>query len=119
MDMKIKIKRIYENADTDDGYRMLIDRLWPRGIKKTDARLDEWNKNISPSSELRKWFNHQPERFASFKEKYIDELKTCTQELKRLKLISTQQPLTLLYAAKNPEINNAVILLEVLQNIKP
>ncbi|MBS1488255.1 MAG: DUF488 domain-containing protein [Bacteroidetes bacterium] len=114
----MKIKRIYDQPETEDGYRVLIDRLWPRGISKEKATIDEWNKEVTPSTELRKWFGHKPELFEKFKGLYKEELKTKKDELKRLKAIANKQNLTLLYGAKDPHINHAVILLEVLKKIK-
>lgn len=110
----IHIKRIYEDPAQDDGYRILVDRLWPRGMKKEDAHLNEWNKIISPSAELRKWFNHEPEKFPEFEAKYLLELKQHEDELNRIRDIAGKQPVTLLYAAKDPQINQAVILEKVL-----
>ncbi len=114
----IKIKRIYDVYEETDGYRVLIDRLWPRGIKKENAKLDEWDKEIAPSNELRKWYNHQENLFEQFKQKYIEELQSHKEDLKRLKVISKSQNLTLLYASKVPNINNASVLLEVLNSLK-
>ncbi|MBS1491357.1 MAG: DUF488 domain-containing protein [Bacteroidetes bacterium] len=111
----MKIKRIYDKPEPDDGYRMLVDRLWPRGISKEAAALNEWNKEIAPSTDLRQWFNHTPELFSEFKKRYRQELKTKAGELKRIKSIARQQNLTLLYAAKDPAINQAVVLLEILK----
>lgn len=111
----IFIKRIYDPYDEADGYRVLIDRLWPRGIKKEDARLSAWEKEAAPSNELRKAFNHKPELFEEFREKYLAELRT--QDDKILKLdelarISKEQKVTLLYAAKDPIHNHAKVLCE-------
>ncbi|HVY75547.1 MAG TPA: DUF488 domain-containing protein [Puia sp.] len=110
----ISIKRIYDEPSPGDGYRMLVDRIWPRGVKKTSAKLDEWNKQLPPSDELRKWFNHKPERFKAFEEKYRLELEKQTEELKRVKALARHQELTLLYGAKDPEMNQAVVLRAVL-----
>lgn len=110
----IKIKRIYEDAESDDGYRMLIDRLWPRGVSKEEAKLDEWNKELAPSTELRKWFDHTPERFEEFKKRYLEELKSQEEELNRLHAMAKSKEITLLYAAKAKDINNAVVLRELL-----
>lgn len=98
----------------EDGYRMLVDRLWPRGIKKEAANVDEWNKNIAPSTELRKWFAHKPENFARFAALYKAELARKTEELNRIKSIAMKHGLTLLYAAKNEKVNHARVLLEEL-----
>ncbi len=114
----MKIKRIYESPEPEDGYRMLVDRLWPRGLKKEKAFIDEWNKNIAPSPELRKWFGHKPENFKQFSKLYTTELKTKAAELKRIKSIQKNQNLTLLYAAKDTQINHAAVLLKVLLTVK-
>lgn len=114
--MKINIKRIYETPDNKDGYRILIDRLWPRGIAKTEAHIDEWIKEIAPSNELRKWFGHQPELFGEFSKKYKAELKDKTELLSKIKSIAKKQTVTLLYGAKDTVHNQAVILQEVLNN---
>ena len=111
----IQIKRIYEDASPDDGYRILVDRLWPRGISKVRAKLDEWNKEIAPSTEIRKWFEHKTERFQEFSDLYKEELSDKKDELNRIKTIAEKQKITLLYAARDPKINQAIILLEVLK----
>ena len=117
MKRKISAKRIYELADEGDGYRMLVDHLWPRGLKKEDARLDEWNKKIAPSNELRKWFAHKPERFDEFVLRYREELHTKTDELLRLNQIADSRGLTLLFAAKDTNHNQAVVLLQLLNSM--
>lgn len=114
MKKTIDIKRIYEKPDAQDGYRMLVDRVWPRGLSKEDAKLDEWNKDIAPSTELRKWFGHRQERFAEFSERYKDELLRKQERLERLKKIAGKQKLCLLYGAKNEKQNQAVVLQQVL-----
>lgn len=111
---QINIKRIYEEPSEGDGYRILVDRLWPRGISKEEAKLDEWNKEIAPSTELRKWFDHKPERFEEFGHLYREELRTRTEELDRLKSLVKKKVVTFLYGAKDPAINQAVILKELL-----
>lgn len=113
----IKTKRIYEAAANDDGYRVLVDRLWPRGISKESAKIDEWLKEIAPSSELRKWFDHQDELYDEFNQRYKIELENQTENLQRLKDIAQKQALTLLYGAKNEQHNQAVVLLEVLKSM--
>lgn len=110
----IRIKRIYEKASPDDGYRILVDRLWPRGISKEVAQLDEWDKEIAPSAELRKWFDHKAERFNEFSLKYRLELKEKGNLTDALKQTAKKKTITLLYAAKDPEINQAIILKDVL-----
>lgn len=108
--METRIKRVYLPAEESDGYRVLVDRLWPRGIKKENAKVDLWAKALAPSTELRKWFNHIPERFPEFKDKYIAELKANPEALSILDEIRNHDVVTLLYAAKDEEHNNAVVL---------
>lgn len=110
----INIKRIYDAASDDDGYRILVDRLWPRGISKDRAKLDEWDKNIAPSAELRKWFDHQEERFVEFSKRYIEELHLQIEELHRLKEIAKKKNVTLLYGAKDTHLNQAIVLRKAL-----
>lgn len=110
----IQIKRIYEEPNSNDGYRMLVDRLWPRGVSKLEAKLDEWNKDIAPSAELRKWFDHKDERFGEFSKRYEAELQAKTEELERIRALSETKTLTLLYGAKNTEANQALVLLKIL-----
>lgn len=112
----ILVKRIYEEASADDGFRVLVDRIWPRGISKERAKLDEWNKEIAPSTELRKWFDHKEERFEEFKLLYKKELEEKKENLNRMKEIARKGNLTLLYAAKNTEMNQAVILRDMILN---
>jgi uncharacterized protein YeaO (DUF488 family) len=114
----IQIKRIYEAPAKEDGYRILVDRLWPRGVKKENAKLDEWNKNLAPSDQLRKWFDHRPERFKEFEKRYRDELSELKNELKRIKKLSKSGTVTLLYGAKDQEMNQAVVLLKILNRMK-
>lgn len=114
----MKIKRIYDEPASTDGYRVLIDRMWPRGISKQEAAIDEWNKDVAPSPELRKWFNHEPEKFEEFKARYIAELKSRTEQINRLHSIASKGELTLLYGAKDTHNNQAVVLLEHLKTQK-
>jgi len=111
-----RLKRIYDAPSKEDGYRILVDRLWPRGQRKDAAQLDEWNKAISPSPALRKWFGHQPARFAAFATKYRDELAAKKADLDRLRGIAKTKPVTLLYAAKDQQNNQAVVLKQVLES---
>lgn len=110
----IKIKRVYEPPLDDDGFRVLVDRLWPRGISKVSAAINEWNKEVAPSNELRKWFDHVPERFEAFKTKYIEELNHQKDQINHLKSLAENQPLTLVYSAKDEKHNQAVVLQLVL-----
>ncbi|MCM3588009.1 DUF488 domain-containing protein [Mesobacillus maritimus] len=114
---EIVIKRIYEPFEEQDGYRVLIDRLWPRGISKEQAQLNEWAKEIAPSPSLRKWFGHKPERFIEFKNQYLIELYEDHVKVNKMKEIiqkSNFQKVTLLYGAKNSKYNHAVVLLNEL-----
>lgn len=113
----LKIKRVYLPAEESDGYRILIDRLWPRGVNKTQAHIDRWEKTLAPSTTLRQWFGHKPERFAEFSRRYESELRT-NPALDALFQALCQHPtVTLLYAAKDEQHNNAVVLQQVLQNV--
>lgn len=113
----IKLKRIYEDPSKQDGYRLLVDRVWPRGIAKEKARLDEWNKEIAPTTQLRKWFGHVPERFKAFSEKYREELKDKEETLKKIKEIAEKQQVCLLYGAKDKEHNQAVVLKSIIESL--
>ena len=110
----IVIKRVYEDASENDGYRILVDRLWPRGVSKEEAKLDEWDKIIAPSTELRKWFDHKEERLQEFALRYKEELLQQEEELNRLRKIATTKKITLLYGAKDPVINQAIVLKNIL-----
>ena len=108
--MSITIKRIYESADPKDGYRVLVDRLWPRGIKKEAAHIDQWLKEVAPSSKLRTWFHSGAGSFTEFKKKYLAELKE-NPALKELKsMVKEHKKLTLLYGSKDEKNNHALIL---------
>jgi|SRR5690606_20090111 len=109
-----EVKRIYDAPAKADGYRVLVDRLWPRGVRKEEAELDEWNKDVAPSTALRKQFDHQPDRFAAFSAQYREELLNKTAELDRLRAHAKNKRVTLLYAAKDEQVNHAVVLKEVL-----
>lgn len=113
----ISIKRIYEKPAVSDGYRILVDRIWPRGISKDAAKLKEWKKELGPSNELRKWFGHVPERFPEFSKRYKIELKLQMEELKRIKKISTEKNVCILYGAKDEKHNQAVVIKSVLESI--
>lgn len=114
----IKIKRIYELPSTEDGLRILVDRLWPRGIAKERAAIDYWYKEITPSNSLRKWFAHKEDRFNEFSKLYKEELKSQEEVLNKVKMFSTKKPVTLIYAAKDPKINHAIVLKKVIEKIK-
>lgn len=113
----IKIKRIYESPSVEDGLRILVDRLWPRGVKKEQAHIDYWYKEITPSNDLRKWFAHKEENFEKFSELYREELRSQEEILEQIKKWSAEKPVTLIYAAKDPKINHAIVLKKVLDKI--
>jgi uncharacterized protein YeaO (DUF488 family) len=106
----VRIKRAYEPASRTDGTRILVDRLWPRGLKKTDAKIDVWLKEIAPSTELRKWFGHDPERWPEFRKRYKAEARQHPEELARLRSLAKKGPLTLVYSAHDESHNDAVVL---------
>lgn len=112
--MKIKTKRIYEPAADSDGFRILVDRLWPRGMKKEEVHIDLWLKEVAPSTELRKWFNHEPEKWEQFMEKYHAELKGAAAFEELIALAEKHKTLTLLYGAKDEQYNQAVALKQFL-----
>ncbi|TFJ93422.1 DUF488 domain-containing protein [Lentibacillus salicampi] len=115
--MPVHLKRIYEEAEQDDGVRVLVDRVWPRGMAKDKAQLDHWLKEIGPSNELRKWFGHDPDKYDEFKQKYKEELKEGDQqeELQKLKKLTKEhdKKLTLLFSAKDEDHNQARVLKEI------
>lgn len=116
----ITIKRVYEKKTSVDGYRVLVDRLWPRGLSKAKAAIDLWMKEIGPSNELRKWFNHDPAKWDEFKTKYQSELKNKKDLIKQLKdLQKEHKKLTLLYGAHDEQHNQAVVIAELLRNSHP
>lgn len=118
--MALKIKRVYAPAEKSDGVRMLVDRLWPRGISREKARIDEWMKEIAPSTTLRKRFHHQPERWEEFRKLYRLELEDDDKKamIRRLRSTSRKSTVTLLFAAKDEEHNNAVALASIIRSRK-
>ena len=117
--MEIRLKRAYEKPTRGDGFRVLVDRLWPRGVSKQKAKLDEWEKELAPTTELREWFGHEPSRFAEFRRRYIDELRHARPQLAELRRRARTGTLTLVYAAHDSEHNDAVVLAEVLRRGLP
>ncbi len=113
--MAVKIKRVYEPAANTDGYRILIDRLWPRGLSKERARVDKWLKEVAPSTELRKWFNHEPEKWEAFREKYYAELSGSPTFTELQEDIHRHKTVTLLYGARDEQHNDAVALEQFLK----
>ena len=113
----INIKRVYEKPANEDGWRVLVDRLWPRGMKKQSARVDVWMKDVAPSGALRKWFGHEPEKWSEFQKKYRSELKKNKQLIAELKKMEKEhKTLTLLFGAKDQEHNQAVALADALKD---
>jgi uncharacterized protein YeaO (DUF488 family) len=111
--MAFLTKRVYESASADDGYRILVDRVWPRGISKEEAVVDEWARELAPSTELRKWFAHKPERFEEFRRRYREELNDREAEIRALRTRGRDETVTLLFSARDTERNNAVVLAEI------
>lgn len=112
--MSFRLKRAYEPPAPDDGRRILVDRLWPRGLSKDHAHLDDWMKDIAPSTDLRKWFGHDPAKWEEFRRRYRAELDTRAAALDRLRDLAREGTVTLVYAAHDTAHNDAVVLLEVL-----
>ena len=115
----LKIKRAYEKPTPDDGRRILVDRLWPRGITKAEAGIDEWLKDLGPSTGLRQWFGHEPARWVEFRQRYLQELAASAQKamLEKIAQQAGRGPVTLVYSAKDTEHNNAVVLAELIAKI--
>jgi uncharacterized protein YeaO (DUF488 family) len=113
--MPFQIKRAYEKTMPNDGVRVLVDRLWPRGVAKVQAQIDRWEKEIAPSTSLRKWFGHDPARWPEFKRRYFAELDAQRESLDELCKLAANQTVTLIFGAKDTEHNQAVALQEYLQ----
>ena len=111
----IKLKRAYEKSARDDGERILVERLWPRGLTKLQAKVDLWLKDVAPSTELRKWFGHDPDRWGEFRRRYLKELKSKGDLIKLLKRKAKVGTITLIYAARDEEHNGALVLKQFLQ----
>jgi uncharacterized protein YeaO (DUF488 family) len=114
--MDVRLKRAYEPPAASDGYRVLIDRLWPRGVRRDEAQLDEWAKELAPSGELRRWFAHDPERFDEFRRRYTAELAAHEEKLRELRRRARNGTLTLVYGAHDKEHNDAVVLAGILRS---
>ena len=118
--MPVHIKRVYEPASSNDGYRVLIDRLWPRGVKKEPLQLTSWVREASPTTKLRKWFNHEPEKWPEFRKRYFGELASEPEAWKPLLEAAQRGKITLLFSAHDSDHNNAVALAEFLEGrLKP
>ncbi len=119
--MKVALKRAYDKPSTADGARVLVDRLWPRGISKDSARIDAWLRDLAPSNELRKWFHARPAMKAAFRKRYMEELRepkagTALESL--YDMVASRKQVTLIFASKNSEFNNAVVLKELLEGMR-
>jgi uncharacterized protein YeaO (DUF488 family) len=114
--MPIKLKRAYEAAEPDDGYRILVDRIWPRGVSRVAAGIDLWLKEVAPSNELRKWFGHDPAKWSDFRDRYFRELKANPQAVTQLAAQVRKGKVTLVYGAKDADHNQAVALKEYLES---
>jgi uncharacterized protein YeaO (DUF488 family) len=117
----LKTKRVYEKRQADDGVRILVDRLWPRGIRTTEAGIDQWMKNLAPSTDLRLWFGHKVERWPEFRLRYLEGLSAPekTEVLKQIASMALKGNVTLIYAAKDTEHNNAKVLEELISKLMP
>jgi uncharacterized protein YeaO (DUF488 family) len=117
--MDVRVKRAYDAPAPGDGYRVLVDRLWPRGVSRDRARLDAWEKDLAPSTELRSWFGHDPGRFEEFRRRYLEELRTRRPLLAELRRRAREGTVTLVHAARDADRNDAVVLAEVLRRGLP
>ena len=115
MTMDVQIKRAYDEAVPADGYRVLIDHIWPRGVSRERARLDDWARDLAPSDELRRWFDHDPAKFDEFRRRYRDELRDHGDELAELRRRAQTGRVTIVYAARDRDHNNAFVLSELLR----
>ena len=117
--MDVRVKRAYEPVSSGDGYRVLIDRLWPRGVSRRRARLDEWDRDLSPSTELRAWCGHDQSRFDEFRRRYLEELRSHRPRIAELRRHAREGTLTLVHAARDTDHNDAVVLAEVVRRGLP
>ena len=115
MAIDVRTKRVYDPAERADGYRILIDRLWPRGVSRERARLDEWARDLAPSDGLRKWFNHDPKRFAEFRQRYRTELRPHTDRIDEIRARASHGPVTIVYGARDTEHNDATVVAELVR----
>jgi uncharacterized protein YeaO (DUF488 family) len=113
----VKIKRVYNKLAKSDGHRVLVDRIWPRGLRKSEVRIDEWLRELAPSTGLRKWFKHDPGKWNQFKKKYAVELKKRREEVEKLARESRKRTVTLLFGAKDTAHNNALALKEYIEEL--
>lgn len=113
--MPVRCRRIYDPVSPEDGIRILVDRVWPRGVRKADAHVDQWFRDLAPSAELRKWFAHDPEKFEAFRRRYQAELQAHPERLEQLRKLARADTVTLVYAARDTRYNNAVVLADLLR----
>ncbi len=111
----LKTKRVYEPPSPEDGKRILIDRLWPRGIKKESAAIDDWIKDLAPNSDLRKWFNHEPEKWSEFRKRFFRELDTRDRQVEAIMKLARKGTVTLVYGSREERYNNAIALKEYIE----
>ena len=116
MGIDVRAKRIYDKVEPDHGHRVLTDHIWPRGISRERAKLDEWARELAPSDELRKWFDHVPERFDEFRSRYRAELADRADEVDELRARAKKGPVTIVYAARDQKHNNAVVVAELVRD---
>lgn len=117
MALDVRIKRAYDPVEPGDGYRVLIDRLWPRGVSRERAHLDEWARELAPSAGLRRWFSHDPERFPEFRDRYREELRGHVAEVEELRARAARGPVTIVYGARDTSHNDAVVLAELVRGL--
>jgi len=113
--LPIRLKRVYEKADPEDGKRILVERLWPRGLRKDDAKIDAWLKDVAPSTELRKWYSHDPSKWVKFKERYYKELDAKPEMISGLTKECKEKTVTFVFASKEEKLNNASALKEYIE----
>jgi uncharacterized protein YeaO (DUF488 family) len=113
----IKVKRVYDEVESDDGKRFLVERLWPRGIKRESMKLDDWLKDVAPSTELRKWFGHEPEKWEEFKKRYLTELEDKKRYVEVILNAAKNGNVTLLYSAKDKAYNGAIVLKDYIESL--
>ena len=119
MTLDVRIKRAYDPAEPGDGYRVLIDRLWPRGVSRERAHLDAWARDLAPSTGLREWFNHDPRRFREFRARYREELRGHQEQIDELRCHAASGPMTIIYSARDTQHNDAVVLAELVRGSCP
>ena len=117
--VNVKIKRAYEKAARSDGVRVLIDRLWPHGVKKEDVAMDQWEKDLAPSAALTEWFGHDPARWKEFRKRYVEEVHNHPYQLRQLRVLARKGPLTLIHSARDEIHNDAVVLRELVLGRNP